>query len=174
LAEANVFYRAKRAADLANPVVETMFTRADTPAAGQPVFTVLPASGKVEGKGVYVAARGVIVAGAGENITLALRIGSTVAGTLLASSGAVATGGAGNFQYELIFEGIWDSTSQALRGRMSGFIGGTAVALTINSGLISGFDPNGSVDMQVILTALFGTSNAGNIAQLRELVTGLD
>jgi hypothetical protein len=173
MAEVNVFYRAKRAADLANPVVETMFTRADTVAAGQSVFTVLPASGKLANQGVYVAARGVVVAGAAGNITLALRIGTTVAGVLLVSTGAVALAGAGSFQYELVFEGVWDDTSQTLRGEMKGYIGPNLVARVINSTLISGFDPNGSVDMQVIATALFGTSNAANIAKLKELVTGL-
>lgn len=173
MAEVNVFYRAKRAIDLANPLVETMFTRAETQALGQPTWTIIPASGKVTNQGVYVAVRGVIVAGAAGNITLALRVGTTVAGTLLASTGAVALGGAGNYQFELTFEGVWDDTSQTLRGEMKGYIGGNIVNRAINSGLISGFDPNGSVDMNVICTALFGTSNAGNIAKLKELVTGL-
>jgi hypothetical protein len=56
---------------------------------------------------------------------------------------------------------------------MKGYIGGNIIARAINSGAISGFDPNGSVDMHCILTALFGTSNAGNIAKQKELVTGL-
>lgn len=172
MARVDVFYRAKRALDLANPLVESMFTRADQSALGQPVFTVIPASGKVVNQKISVQAVGQIAAGAAGNITIALRIGTTVAGILLATSGAVALGAAGNFQYELTFDGVWDSGSQTLRGDMRGFIGPTLIARAINSTLITGFDPNGSVDMQVIATALFGTSNAGNIARLSELLTG--
>lgn len=174
MAEVNVFYRAKRAIDLVNPVAETIFTRADAVALGVPVFTVIPASGKVDSAAVYVAARGQLAVGVAGNITLALRVGQTVAGALLASSGAVAIAAPGNYQYEMVFEGVWDGGSQQMRGKMYGFIGPTLIALATNSSLISGFDPNGSVDMNVICTALFGTSNAANIARLKELVTGLN
>lgn len=173
MAEGNTFYRAKRAIDLANPVAETMFTRADTVALGSPVFTIIPASGKVVNQKVRLSMIGDVAAGAALNITLALRVGLTTAGTLLATTPAIALAGAGTFQYELTFEGVWDSDSQTLRGRMWGFVGPTPVAIVVNSTLITGFDPNGAVDMTVIATALFGTSNAANIARLKELVTGL-
>jgi hypothetical protein len=173
MADVNVFYRAKRAIDLANPVVETMFTRADPTALGQPVFTIIPASGKTANQKFKVTVVGDVTSGAALNITLALRVGVSTAGVLLATTGAIALAAAGTFQYELTFEGVWDSDSQTLRGRMSGFVGATLVAAAINSTLITGFDPNGQVDMQVIATALFGTSNAANVARLKELVTGL-
>jgi hypothetical protein len=170
MANVDTFYRAKRAANMGNVVAETVATRADAVATGQPVWTVLPASGKLAGQGFQVIARGGVTTGTAGNVTLALRVGTTVAGTLLASTGAINPG-AGNFQFELIVSLVWDATAQTMRGRMEGFIGGTAIALAINSGAISGFDPNGSVDAFVVFTGLFGTSNAGNDIRLTELLS---
>lgn len=173
MAEVNVFYRAKRANPLGNAVAEAMALRADTTAVGQPVWTVIPASGKLIGAGVYVAARGRVIVGAAGNVTLNLRVGTTLAGQLLASTGAVAFAAPGNFNFELVFEGDWDATSQQLMGKMYGHIGRNLLANQINSNAIVGFDPNGSIDMQVIFSGLFSVSNAANDIRLDELVTGL-
>jgi hypothetical protein len=171
MAKVDTFYRAKRAANMGNVVAETVATRADTVATGQPVWTVIPASGKLTGQGFDVIARGSVINGAAGTVTLALRVGTTVAGILLASSGAISPG-AGTFPFELkVTELVWDAASQTMRGRMEGFIGGIAIALTINSGAIAGFDPNGSVDAFVVFTAVFGTSNAANDVRLSELLT---
>jgi hypothetical protein len=168
----DTFYRAKRALATGNVVAETTVKSADD--ATKPIFTLLPASGKLAGQGVRIASRGEIIAGASLNVTISYRIGLTVAGTLLATTGAVGTGGAGNFNYELVFEGVWDANSSSIRGRMFGHVAGTAVAEVINSTVISGVDPNGSTDVQVCVTALFGTSNAANDVRVKELVSETD
>jgi hypothetical protein len=176
VAEVNVFYRAKRAAHLGNAIAEAMFTRADTVALGQPVITYLPDSGKVDGQGVIIVARGNIIAGAAGNVTVNLRVGNTVAGTLLASTGAIALAAPGNYNFELIFRGMWDSNSQTLRGRVEGYVGATAVAMVAGPNPITGYNPAGTTNnnMPIIASALFGTSNAGNDIWLTELVSGTD
>lgn len=168
----DTFYRAKRAAASGNVTAETTIKTADNVA--NPALTYIPASGKLLGQGIRLACRGEIVAGASTNITIALRVGTTVAGTLLATTGAVATGGAGNFNFELIFEGVWDAQSDSLRGRMYGHVAGSAVAEVINSTLITGYDPELSVDMPVCATAIFSVSNAANDVRLKELVSETD
>lgn len=178
MASVDTFYRAKRAAALANPTVETLFKQAldDTT---KPIQTILPASGKLgmtggASQGIRIACRGEIVAGAAGNVTIALRAGTTLSGILLASTGAVALGGAGNFNFELVFEGVWDANSDTLRGRMFGHVGGTAVAEAINSTAVTGFDPEGSTDIPVVASALFSVSNAANSARVAELVSETD
>lgn len=165
----DTFYRAKRAAASGNVTAETTIKTADNVA--NPALTYLPASGKLSGQGVRVVVRGEIVAGASGNVTIALRVGNTVAGTLLATTGAIASGGAGNFNFELVFEGVWDSQSDSLRGRMFGHSMATAVAEAINSTVITGYDPDLAVDMPVVATALFSVSNAANDVRVKELVT---
>lgn len=172
MASVDTFYRAKRALATGNVVAETTVKSADD--ATKPIWTLLPASGKLAGQGCRIALRGEVIAGASLNVTLGLRVGLTVAGTLLATTGAVGTGGAGNFNFELIFEGVWDANSSSIRGRMFGHVGGVAVAEVINSNAIAGVDPNGSTDVQVCATALFGTSNAANDVRVRELVSETD
>lgn len=175
MAEVNTFYRAKRAVHLGNAVAEAIFTRADTPAAGQPVQVFLPDSGKIDGQGVTVIVRGSIIVGTNGNLTINLRVGNSVAGTLLAGSGAQALT-TGNYQFELVFTGVWDSNSQQLRGRMSGFIGPNAIALAINSGAISGYNPAGTTNnsMPIVASALFSASNANNDVWITEFLAGLD
>lgn len=171
MAKVDTFYRAKRSAALANPIVETTFKQAldDTTKA---IFTLLPASGKLSGQGADVIVRGEIVAGAAGNITIALHVGTTVAGTLLATSGAIAMAGAGNYNFELKAEElVWDSNSDTLRGKMTGHVAGVAVAVAINSNAITGFDPDGSTDIQVCATALFSVSNAANSVRVTELLS---
>ena len=171
MSKVDTFYRAKRSAALANPIVETTFKQAldDTTKA---IFTLLPASGKLAGQGAKVIVRGEIVAGAAGNLTINLRIGTTVAGTLLATSGAIAIAGAGNYNFDLVVEElVWDAVSQTLRGLMKGHVAGVAVALAINSNPITGFDPNGSTDIQVCASALFSVSNAAHSVRVSELTS---
>lgn len=176
MASVDTFYRAKRAAALVNPTVETTFKQAldDTTKA---IFTILPASGKLgltsgPAQPTKVRISGEIVAGAAGNITLALRSGLTVAGTLLASSGAIAMGGAGNFNFNLeLDELVWDAQSDTVRGIMKGHVAGVAVARAINSNPLTGFDPEGSTDIQICATALFSVSNAANSARVAEMVS---
>lgn len=176
MAEVNVFYRAKRSIHLGNVVAETAFTRADTTALGQPAPVYLPDSGKTDGQGLTVLARGNIIVGTNGNLTINIRAGgTTVAATLLASSGAQALT-VGNYNFELRFEGLWDSNSQTLRGRVSGWIGGNLVNHAIQSNPITGFNPAGASNnnMPLIATALFSASNAGNDVWLTEFVSALD
>jgi hypothetical protein len=162
-------YRAKRAAALGNVVAEATFKTADDQT--KPCVTYLKGSGAYDGQGVRVEARGQVIAGTAGNFTAALRQGTTVAGTLLASTGAVAIGGAGNFNWELIFEGVWDAVSKRLRGRMFGHVADTLVSEVINSNPVTGVDA--SLDnLPFVCTALFGTSNVGNDARLTELLSG--
>lgn len=169
----DTFYRAKRAAALVNPTAETVFKQAQDDTT-KVVQTYLPASGKLMGQGVAVIVRGEIVSGVSGNVTISLRVGNSTAGTLLATTGAVASGGVGNFNYELVFEGVWDKTSDSLRGRMFGHIMGAAVAEVVNSTVITGYDPELAVDMPVCATALFSVSNAANSANITELITATD
>ena len=176
MAEVNVFYRAKRSIHLGNVVAETAFTRADTVALGQPVPVYFPDSGKTDGQGLTCIARGNVIVGASGNLTINIRAGgTTVAATLLASSGAIALT-TGNYNFELRFEGLWDSNSQTLRGRVSGWIGPTLVAHAIQSNPITGYNPAGTTNnnMPLIATALFSVSNAGNDVWLTEFIAGLD
>lgn len=170
MAKVDTFYRAKRAATLVNPVAETTVKQADNSALA--TLTYLLASGKLSGQGCTLQVRGEIVSGAAQNVTITLRAGTTVAGALIATSGAVALAGAGNFNFELNFEGVWDSQSDTLRGRMFGHVGAVAVAEVVNSGAISGFDPDGAVDMPVCTCGLFSVSNAANEIRVKELLSG--
>lgn len=175
MAEVNVFYRAKRAAHLGNAVAETVFTRADAVAAGQVVNTYLPDSGKVDGQGISIIVRGNIIVGTNGNVTINIRQGSSVAGVLLASSGAVALT-VGNYNFELRFEGDWDSNSQTLRGRVSGFVGGNLLAHAIQSNPITGYNPAGTTNnsMPLCCSALFSASSAGNDIWITEFVSATD
>lgn len=171
MSDVNTFYRAKRCVALANPTAETTFKQADSGAA---LVTYLPGSGKLTGQGIRIVCRGEIVTGASLNVTVALRLGTTVAGTLLATTGAVGSGGAGNFNFELVFEGIIDAVSDTIRGRMFGHVCNTAVAEVINSTAVTGFDADAATDQAITATALFGTSNAGNSIRVTELTSETD
>jgi hypothetical protein len=171
MASVDTFYRAKRALATGNVVAETTVKTADDPT--KPAVTYLPASGKLAGQGVRVACRGEIIAGAAGNVTISLRQGTTVAGTLLAT-GVGNPGGAGNFNFELVFEGVWDANSSSIRGRMYGHIAGTAIAEVINSTAITGVDPVAGADLPICATALFAVSNAANDVRVRELVSETD
>lgn len=175
MAEVNVFYRAKRALHLGNVVAEAVFTRADTPALGTPVLVYLPDSGKVDGQGISIIVRGNVIVGVNGNLTINLRVGTSVAGVLLATSGAAALT-VGNYNFELRFEGEWDSNSQQMRGRVSGWIGGNLLAHAINSGAISGYNPAGTTNnsMPIVASALFSASNAGNDVWINEFVAATD
>lgn len=162
-------YRAKRAATLANPTAETTFKQAldDTT---KPVLTYIAASGKLSGQGVQVTMRGYVVVGTSGNVSLFLRAGTTTAGILLATG--VGNPGVGNWNFELNFEGVFDPLSDSVRGRMFGHIGGVVIAEVINSTSITGYDPDGAVDVPITASALFAATNAGNAITLTELVTG--
>jgi hypothetical protein len=168
----DVFYRAKRALFSGNVVAETTFKTADDPT--KPAVVYMLASGKLDGQGLRIVVRGKVIAGAALNFTIALRQGLTTAGTLIATTGAVAIAGAGNYNFELVTELVWDGTSLRARGRMFGHVGDVAVAEVINSTALTALDPTGATDFPVCVTALFGTSNAANDARITEFVAETD
>lgn len=168
----DVFYRAKRALPLGNAVAETTFKTADDSTKTAVVY--LLGSGKLDGQGVRIVVRGKLIAGAAGNVTINLRQGTTIAGTLIATSGAVAIAGAGNYNFELVTELVWDGTSLRARGRMFGHVGDTVVAEVINSTALTGLDPTGSTDYPVCATGLFSVSNANNDLRITELVAETD
>lgn len=134
-----------------------------------PLKCIIPGSNTGKNRCFSVRVAGRITGGTSGNTTIALYYGtsSTIASnTKVATSGAISNGGvATNFM--MVFEGFWDSTSQKIHGIFYGFVHGTVVSVTIHSNEATSVDLS-TEGLGFTVTALFGSSNAGNIAIVDE------
>jgi len=193
MASSNAIYTAKNAAPLVNPVAATVFIVTDTvahptlaAAVYLPDYEAYPASGVISTEAPPVPAvnappgvttweikvKGRVTPGVSGTFTLALQVGnSTTPGSntaLVTLQSAVTYATSQNFWHDLILS--WDPTSQLLSGQtISGVQGSTRAIITPT--VIAGATVNllGN-KVGLVLTGLFGTSNAANIAALDEFV----
>ena len=146
-----------------NPTSSTLFT-----SSGSTVIAIqFPDAGQLEKKPFRIAAWGRVTPGTSGNLSINFYIGTakTTSDTNIMTSGALAASTtAGNWYFE--YDGLCDTTNQSLRGIFRGWVNGTAKADTIYTTVFT-LDTSGAVGTNFITVgALFGTSNAGNLAYL--------
>lgn len=135
-----------------------------------PCLVYMPASGKLDGQKFRVNARGRMTGGTTTNVTIALYKGTSLtvgSNTKIATSAATACNSAsGNF--ELSWEGVYDSTSARVQARMQGLNNGTAIAVAAATANLSSVSVVEKVTAFCV-TGLFSASDAANVFQLTEL-----
>lgn len=172
MANANTVYLAKRASTLANPTSASVFVQADNSA--NPAIVYIPGDSRLQGRLIKVRASGKAISGTTSNFKATIQYGtSATAGSntdvaALTNRSYVST--TGEWWIEAFFS--WDSVSQKLNGKFNGSNLNTADADAVTTQATS-------VDLSVsglgfVVSALFGTSNAANIATLSELSLGVE
>lgn len=78
---------------------------------------------------VRIAGTAVVAAVASQTLAINLRLGTTIAGTLLAGPTAIAVAAGGNFNFLVEATLLWDSVSQSVTGLFDSTIAGTGAGL---------------------------------------------
>lgn len=125
----------------------------------------VPGAEKLKNKPIRIRAWGRVTGGTTTNFTVKIYSGTVAAGTSLATTGAIAVNSvSGNFN--LVIEGVWDSTSDKLQGIFKGHVNGTAVAQVITSSVTQpAIDPSLET-FALSASGQFSGSHASNAAIL--------
>ena len=130
-----------------------------------PLICYLPGSSRLNSVFVIRAVGRVVAGSATPNFTVSIYYGTSATignNTKIATTSTVAIATTkGNFM--LTSECYWDSTSQRIQGRMSGFVYATAVAVAINTAAATGVDLT-TEGLGLTITGTFSAGNAGNKA----------
>jgi hypothetical protein len=122
--------------------------------------------------GVHVIARG-IVSSAGSSpgtLTMRARIDSVSGTTMGATAAASLSTSQSNVDWKMEFSLIWQSLGSAAQAEVDGEFLSSALATVVNGlgGALATYDT--TADHQLHITAQFGTANAANSIQLRQLI----
>jgi len=169
------YYKAKRASNLANPTSASTFVQAD--ASTKAVFVPLAVDSGATSARFRVRARGRATTGTTSNFLAKLQYTTDVTSTNAATAGnntdivtltnrSLATI---TRSWSIDIELIWDSTSQRLTGTfLNGINSETLETVAIVSAL-TGIDLT-TRKTGVVVAAIFGSTNASNVATLDDFV----
>lgn len=175
MANITAYYRAKRASNLANPTSATTFVQADK--STMAVFVPLAVDSGATSARFRVRARGRATTGTTSNFLAKLQFTTDVTTTSAATAGnntdlftltnrSLATI---TRPWSIDVELIWDSTSQRLTGQSNGFNAETIETANAAITALTGIDLT-TRKTGIVVAALFGSTNAGNVATLDDFV----
>lgn len=172
MANNNTIYLAKRAAALTNPTSATVFVQSDNSA--NPAIVYIPGDSRLQGKIIKVRASGKAISGTTSNFKATIQYGtSATAGSntdVAALTNRSYASTTGEWWIEAVFS--WDSASQKLNGKFNGSNLNTADTDAVTTQVTS-VDLSAS-GLGFVVSALFGSTNAANIATLSELSLGAE
>jgi hypothetical protein len=171
MANTNTIYRGKKAASNANPITNAVpFASSDD--STKPVIVYFPIIAGTTSAAFKVRARGRSTTGTSGNFAISLQFGNSGSASTNTVVCAPATQvNAANCVYFLEAIFVWDATKQQLENSFFAINGSTvnrtadAAGTTVTAVDLS----TGAAGNAIVAAALFGTSNAGNIAYLDEL-----
>lgn len=171
MANTNTSYRAKKAASLANPVTNAVpFVTSDSSSVAAAVY--FPQIVGTTSAAFRVRARGRFTTGTSGNAAISLQFGnSTAASTNTIVCAPTTQTCADNCVYWLEAVFAWDATKKQLTNAYTALNSSTSVLVVYVAGTtVAAVDlSTGAAGNCIVAAALFGTSNAGNIAYLDEL-----
>lgn len=173
MANDNVTYRAKKAASLANPITNAVpFSISDS--AGQPTLAAavfFPQTVGTTSAAFKIRARGRFTTGTSGNAAISFQFGTSAAASTNTVVCAPATQACADFAVyflEAVF--VWDATKKQLENTFYAINGSTVNRTADAAGTtVTAVDLSTGTGNAIVAAALFGTSNAGNIAFLDEL-----
>lgn len=171
MAGTNTIYRAKKAASLTNPITNAVpFVTSDSSSVAASVF--FPQIVGTTSAAFKVRARGRSTTGTSGNFACSFQFGnSTAASTNTVVCAPATQTNAANCVWFLEAVFVWDATKQQLENTFYAINGSTvnrtadAAGTTVTAVDLS----TGAAGNSIVAAALFGTSNASNIAYLDEL-----
>lgn len=171
MAGTNTIYRAKRAASLANPITNAVpFVTSDSSTVAAAVY--FPSIAGTTSAAFKIKARGRSTTGTSGNFAISLQFGnSTAASTNTIIYAPTTQTNANNCVWMIDAFLVWDATKQQLETVGCAINGSTvnfsayAAGTTVTAVDLS----TGASGNSIVVAALFGTSNASNIAYLDEL-----
>lgn len=171
MANANTVYKAKKAASLANPITNAVpFVTSDLATASAAIY--IPQIVGTTSAAFRVRARGRSTTGTSGNFACSLQWGnSTAASTNTIIAAPTTQTNAANCVWFIEATFVWDATKQQLEGSFYAINGSTVnVTSAAATTTVTAVDlSSGASGNSIVAAALFGTSNAGNIAYLDEL-----
>ena len=171
MANDNTVYRAKKANPLANPVTNAVpFNTADNSAVAAAVY--FPQVLGTQSAAFKVMARGRFTTGQSGNAAISLQFGnSTLASTNTVVSAPTTQTCADFCVYRLEAIFVWDATKKQLENVGTCINGSTVNLYAWTAGTTkTAVDlSTGAAGNAIVAAALFGTTDAGNIAYLDEL-----
>lgn len=147
---------------------ETVILNPALASATQALVLSVPPGGQLEQRQFTIQASGYLNNGASSTVTLKLYSGSSTtvgSDTLLNSSGAISAFGPAKAPWAMTGWFIYDSVSGKLNGTVKWIVNNSLVAEAAVSNVVSGIsntNTSGLPILNFVLSATFGTANAGN------------
>lgn len=171
MANTNTIYKAKKAASLANPITNAVpFVTSDSSSVAAAVY--FPQISGTTSAAFRVRARGRSTTGTSGNFAISFQFGnSTAASTNTVVAAPTTQTNANNCVYFLEAIFVWDATKQQLENAYTCINGSTVNLIAPTAGTtVTAVDlSTGASGNAIVAAALFGTSNASNVAYLDEL-----
>lgn len=171
MANANTMYRAKKASSLTNPITNAVpFAQSDD--STKPAGVFIPQISGTTSAAFRVRARGRSTTGTSGNFACSLQWGSSAsASTNTVIYAPTTQTNADKCVWFIDAFLVWDATKQQLETVGCAINGSTVNFSAYAAGTtVTGVDlSTGAAGNQVVAAALFGTSNASNVAYLDEL-----
>jgi len=170
MAEIGTVYRAKRANSLANPISNAVpFNQVDD--ATKACVVYFPQIIGTTSAAFRVRAFGRSTAGTSGNFACSLQFGTSIAAstnTVVCAPTTATNATKCNWILEAVF--IWDATTQKLNNWYWANNASTPALISpVEGTAVSSVDLSTGTGNAIVAAALFGTTNAGNIAYLDEL-----
>lgn len=178
MANVQSYYKAKRAANLANPTAAATFVQNDS--STKAAFVPFAVDSGATSARFKIRARGRATTGTTSNFLAKLQFTSDVTATASATTPITAGNNTDLFtltnrslatvtrDWTIDAELIWDSTAQRLTGQANGLNGETIETANVAITALTGIDLT-TRKCGVVVAALFGTGNASNVATLDDL-----
>lgn len=153
------------AAQTINATAETLLTQTVNGVASTAILS-MPPNANVDSHAFRLRLVGKATGGTSATLILKFRLGTTIAGTNIASftvSGAAIPVAGSNF--DVYADLVWDSVSQTLNGTIGGQTGNTitsAAAITQGTGVVA------ASNLQFVASATFGAALATNTVTVEE------
>lgn len=175
MANITAYYRAKRASNLANPTSASTFVQVDK--STMAVFVPLAVDSGATSARFRIRARGRATTGTTSNFLAKIQYTTDVTST----NAATAANNTDVFtltnrslasitrSWTIDAELVWDSTSQRLTGQANGLNSETSETANGAITALTGIDLT-TRKTGIVVAAIFGTGNAGNVATLDDFV----
>lgn len=170
MASIGTIYQAKKANSLANPITNAVpFVQTDDVTKATAVF--FPQVTGTTSAAFRVRARGRSTTGTSGNFACSLQFGTSIlAATNTVVCAPTTATNAANCSWFIEATFIWDATTQKLANVfMANNASTPAIIIQVEGTAVSTVDLSTGTTNAIVAAALFGTSNAGNIAYLDEL-----